>query len=209
MIPPHLPLVDGIIEITYTLIILALVGLIVYKTREAYSVLEHEGIKYFLYAIFSFGIFFLFRFLIQIFIIATNAHQVMRYIGPAAAYPSLVGILYLAYAIGRKKFSLKKPDRAIHIASLLIVLIAFAINMHFFIIIIHLLILFAILLYMLFLPKKHVGSLVLYPLLIIFALLNFGMVRASLNFSPFKYPIYGLSVLIFIYLTYRVVRKLG
>jgi hypothetical protein len=212
-----------LIELAYALAIIASSLVIFFKTREIEELSGHKGIKYFRMAFLFFAISYFLRFfsrilLLGLFVTGTRV--------PRASFTSLTSTLflysgfmtmfYLLYGISIKRLgkSLPKTTDVFHILSILLSSVIVLLGIPGLFIMISL----ALLVYMLFIiysdyadyrKKGKVPTLyIIYFLLILFSLLNVVDILIPNVFRAMQTLVYLLSMSIFLFILYRVVRIL-
>ncbi len=208
------------IEMLYSIFVILMCSLIYFKTKEIYELSNHKGIKYFRIAFVFFGITYLTRLLFQFYLTYLNTmpwHGIKFYIINMLifVFTSSMAIITLTYSTVWKKFKLNgyKEVLALYVVAILIVL-SFLFTRSLFIFFISQIILFIIAIFMSFISakkskKKSLSSFhVIYFLLFLFWICNIALMISVRFISHLKFPLYALSSLIFLLITYKVINKI-
>ena len=211
-------------EIIYSFVIIVCSLMIYFGTREIYNLSSYKGIKYFRQAFLFFAIAYLSRFIIEFIVISFNLSGILE------IYPFIVGyftlfifmylssisIFYLIYSIFWKKW--KNNSKMIYISHIIAIMIALASiffrNQIFYIGLNVILLITAIIMVSIASysqrnkPKKN-NLLIIYLLLFIFFILDVFNILVPIFFESLKLVIYLVSLLIFLIILYKVLKKTG
>jgi hypothetical protein len=217
------PIHPGIlIELIYSLIIIASSLIIYFSTKEIYELSNHKGIKYFRIAFLFFALAYIFRFSIKFIIATFNLPRILHIHPPVFGlfalfvfmYASTMAMFYLLNSVIWKRSNKYLTLPTFHITAMVVALISiFTQNV--------IILLFVQAAVFLFIAvesylnykksdKKSISRLyTVYGLLFVFWILNILDVLVP-NFLRFlQLTIYAASVVVMILILYKVLKKTG
>ncbi len=208
-------------QLIYSFVIIICSLMIYYSTREMYELSSYKGIKYFRLAFLFFAIAYFFRYFVMFFLTLVND---LIAISPELIFPvslfifmysSSMAVFYLLYSVMWKRWN-NEVGRMYFFNALALIIaflgilfrerwISLLLNVIFF--------LFAA--FILFVAYKDSkknrgrGLLGVYLLLFIFFFLNIIDTLIPKFWQPYSVGIYIISILLFMAILYRVLRKVG
>ena len=211
------------IEIIYAFVIIICSLMIYFGTRELYKLSGHRGIKYFRLGFLFFAFAYFFRSFIKVVLLYFNKEEI-RAIAPflfgsvtlfVFIYFSVMAIFYLLYSVIWKKLD-KKLDK-IWIFHLIALIISFILVSSGNPIVGYLLLnilLFGCIIFMVYKAyhqskKKGFNLYVIYGLLVIFWILNILDILVPSFVQGFQLLIYMASIVVFLMIVYKVIKKTG
>ena len=204
-------------ELIYTFLVLILCLVIYYKTKESYQLTKHSGIKYFREAFLFLGLSYLLRLLFSILILSDIAFDVFiprKLFLPILIIPlgylSTMAIFYLMLSPLRKRLNSKNAILFFHCVAVLLSIISFITGSIFSLLYLQIfLLLIAVIMVFMMRKKnnKNYTSKILYPLLVLFWLINLWILRPG-PFVPFILKIFfQILSLIVLFTIYHKVSK--
>jgi hypothetical protein len=218
-------LVGGIgVELVYSFIIILCSLMIYFATKEMDKLTSYKGIKYFRLSFLFFAFAYFFRYFIQFFLFSFNLHEILEFspmfFGAISLfvflYFSLMAIFFLLYSVMWKKWNHSKLT--ILLFNLFALIIAFAsiffrgIFVYFLINLILLLIVLFVLIVAYKDSKKKLKSgspFIFYLLLSLFWILNITDIMVPRFLSVYQLLVYLVSILLFMIILYKVLKKTG
>ena len=210
-------------ELIYSLVIIVCSLMIYFGTKELYELSAHKGIKYFRQAFLYFAFAYFFRysikFLLMFFdrtILFGNPKQMMFLGGItplfAFMYFSSIAIFSILYSVTYQKFD--KKDKLLILFQILAIAIALASvifkNNLAYLILNGILFLFSLLSVLILQKGKKKNKLnAIYILLLLFWIMNIVDILIPNFFQTFQLGIYLISVILFLIMLYKVLRKCG
>ncbi len=210
-------------ELIYSFVIIACSLMVYFSTKEMYELSSHKGIKYFRMAFLFFAVAFFFRFFIRFLLMFFNIPRTFefshRFIGTSTLflflYASSMAIFYLLYSLIWKKWDFKSNGiYAFHFLALMVSIISIStqnigvlLSMQFI-----LFLFVAILSYFshkISKKKKSPQLHLIYLLLFAFWIFNILDILIPNFLSLFQIFIYLISLGIFLFITYKVLRTVG
>jgi hypothetical protein len=203
-------------ELIYTFLVSILCFLIYYKTKDLYSLTKHQGIKYFRYTFLFFGLAYLTRFLLFLFMISplsfNNCGLPRKMFGLLfiiiLGYFSTIAIMNLSYSIIWKKIPKKGLFLFANIFAIFISYISFKTRSFEIILYIQLLLFIIALFIIIFLNyknKKVNNFFFIYILLFLFWTISlFTITKRPIVPFELKIILYIISVGIFSIIYYKV-----
>lgn len=218
-------MMQGIIgmELIYSFVIIACSLMIYFSTKEVYELSSHKGIKYFRFAFLFFAMAFLFRFFIRLLFMFFNITNMFKFshmiVGSFTLFlflfASSMAIFYLLYSLIWKKWNLNSNGiYAFYFLAFIISIISIS-TKNIIILLSLQFILFsfvAILSYFSHkIPKKKKNPQLHLIYLLLFAFWVFNILDILVpNFlALFQIFIYLISLGIFLFITYKVLRTIG
>ena len=216
LFPPEIGL-----QLIYSFVIIICSLMIYYGTREMYELSSYKGIKYFRQAFLFFAIAYFFRYFIQFILIFFDVHNAfdssrLIFLGSMLIFIffSALAIFYLLYSIMWKN-SNKYKMSLFYILAFVIALIGTIFRGILIALILNFLILIAALA-VLFIAykesknkKKGEGLFTIYVLLSLFLVLNVIDILIPKFLQMYQLIIYCASILIFMLILYKVIKKIG
>ncbi len=212
------------VELIYSFVIIVCSLMIYYATKEVYELSSYKGIKYFRQAFLFFALAFFFRYSIRFLLFLFNLEEVIefapRLLGAVTLfillYSSSIAVFYLLYSVMWKRWNHSKMKLAIlHMSAILIGLIGLLFRTIQMFLLINL-VLFAFISFILFIAYKDSKNkskgknlYIIYLLLFIFWILNIIDILIPRFFQVYQIIIYLISILIFMTILYKVVKKSG
>ncbi|MFH1408671.1 MAG: hypothetical protein ABIH34_02080 [Nanoarchaeota archaeon] len=204
------------IELAFSLIVILLCALIFFKTKEMYSLTHHKGIQYFRLSFVFFGLAYFFRFhyllhpLTRYYFDIYISHQLLMPLALVlTSYVSSMAIIYLTMSLFWKKLEGKILVHFIHMFALLISIVILITGSSEVLTYIQLILLLATI-YVGFTmrKRKHFSKLfIIYLLLSVIWALNLIVLGPSFLLRlEWKLAIYLLTVGIFSFITYKVIK---
>jgi hypothetical protein len=206
----------------YSIVIITCSLMIYYSTKEMYELSSYKGLKYFRRAFLFFAIAYFFRYFIQFFLIFFDVKNFdsFRFIFSSSMFVfmffSSMAIFYLLYSIMWKKWNHSSLNLILfNFLALAIAIITTSFREIKIIIGLNLLLLFSIWI-ILFIayrePKNKRGTeglLVIYLLLSAFLVLNVIDILIPKFLQMYQLIIYSASIIIFMIILYKVLKKAG
>ncbi len=210
-------------ELIYSLVIIVCSLMIYFGTKELYEISSYKGLKYFRQTFLFFAIAYFVRFFIKFALSYFNISRIFEIpnyvlsfaVGRASLflfmYFSSMAIFYLFYSVIWKKLKSEKLYLFHILAILIALLIALFENVLFYLLIN--LGLFALILVAIFIlnknPKKKFNMHIIYALLCVFWILNMLEILLPNFLRASNLLIYFSSIVIFLLMVYKVLRKCG
>ncbi|MBC8494928.1 hypothetical protein H8D36_02125 [archaeon] len=206
-------------QIVYTIIIFIICFLIYFKTKEAYSLTKHRGIKYFRDAFLFFGLAYLVRFLMEIVFFSTRGSHLFIprfYLFPIIlmliGYLSTIAILNLVFSISWKKINNHYLLLVGHIIAVVLAVVTFLTRSHDILAYLQLALLIVALVIN-FVSKKKKKKFcknnVLYTLILIFWVVNLWIILPRKFLSlELKLVFEIVSLVVFIIIYFKVLKWL-
>ncbi len=211
-------------DLLYSFVIIVVSLMVYYGTKELYELSNHKGIKYFRLAFLSFALAYFFRSLIKFLLLTLNFRELMelrtQVIGIASVwlfmYFSAMAIFYLLFGVMYKKWEDKNfiiyIFHAIAFFIGLIVILSRNGLVYFYMNIILLAFVIAILIYSYKDSKKKkrgINLYAIYVLLFVFWIINIIDILVPSFFATYQLFIYMVSIGIFLTILYKVLKKCG
>ncbi len=226
---PGLPignlLAGGIgVELVYSFIIIICSLMIYFATKEMDKLSSYKGIKYFRLSFLFFAFAYFFRYFIQIFLFSFNLKGILEFspmfFGAISLfvflYFSTMAIFFLLYSVMWKKWNHSKLTIILFNVSALIMAFALIFSRGIFVYLLINLILLLVVLFILFIAykdskkKSKTGSpFIIYLLLSIFWILNITDILIPRFLSIYQLLVYLISILLFMIILYKVLKKTG
>lgn len=198
-------------EFVYSSLIVFLCLFVFFKTKEIYALSKHKGIKYFRLTFLFFALAYLTRFILNLFqlsLVTVQVHFPFKILHPFVfsfvGFFSTLALCYLAYSSFWKKNSYKLFTSIALLLSLIVAIVAFITSSPFVIALVQI-----PLILLLIISTVRSKNFILYVLISLFWLLNILILNQK-GFLPFdsRYIVQVLSLLVFLYLSHRVVKSL-
>ncbi len=210
------PWVIGL-ELVFSVVVIALCLMIFFRTKELYRLTKHRGISYFRMTFLFFALAFFFRFLFHLFAISGMVfefHFPRGIMGPlpllVTTYFSTIAIFYLLLSLLWKKVNPEHFLAIAHVAAFSVSMLVFVFRTVQVLAAVQLL-LVACALLLAFIRSKHSKG--FSKLFVIYVLLFIGWIANVIVLSPrLRIPfeisavLYGVSVLVFSIIFYKVYR---
>lgn len=207
------------IELVYSLAVIILCLLIYFKTKDAYDLSKHKGIKYFRNAFMYFAVVFLFRILpiVLIFnqqLVTFGTYQIIvRTSLFLVSYFSILAILSLLSSM----FSDKVGDdweSTLHLISLFFAVLTFFAGFQIILVLLGLIMLVLLMIKGFICHKEKRISFfskmtLTYFFLFVFYIINLVSLAQYFFISPMKITLNILSLAIFVYIYYKVSKRLS
>jgi len=203
------------IELGFALIALIFCLLIYFRTREAYSLTKHKGIKYFRDAFLFFGFAYLLRFLFSIVFLSRVVFDMnieRQILMPVfimfLGYVSTMSILYLIFSAIWKNISGKTTIILGHVLAILVSITAFTTRSPLAVIVIHsiLTILAIIIIFHKKDNKKQTKTRILYMLVLLAWVVNLFIAGKPFLPRGFDQIFQGFALILFIIIYYKVAK---
>lgn len=216
--PPPMNPIFFPIEILFTIIAVAFCFWIYFKTRDAYMLTKHQGIRYFRDAFLFFGLSYLMRFLFSLIMFSSFAFDFFiprRMLGPLFILPlgylSTMGIFFLIFSNSWKRFNNKNVLIIGHIVAIALSIASFITRSHIILLLLQT-ILLVVAVILSFAAKKDgkklSGARILYILVAVLWLINLWVIDKGGMRSPFlrgtEIFFQLLSLLVFIIIYHKV-----
>jgi len=211
-------------ELIYSFVIIVCSLMIYFATKEMYELSSYKGIKYFRKSFLFFAIAYFFRYFIKFILTIFNLGNILdispRFIGGISLfiflYSSSMAIFYLLYSVMWKKWNHSKLKIFLfNLAALEIAIIGVIFGGPITDLILNL-ILFVFVIFILFIAykdsknkQKGKNLFIIYLLLFIFWVLNVIDVLIPRFLELYRLMIYVFSILIFMIILYKVLKKTG
>ena len=209
-------------EIIYSFVIIACSLMIYFATRELYELSKHKGIRYFRLSFLFFALAYFFRSFIKIILFYFDKQE-LRLILPIFGsitllffvYFSVMAIFYLVYSVLYKKW---KNPYIIYLLQIIAITISIIMTLSGFPLQGYLLLnllLFIFIAYAVYTcyhqskKKKSLNLYIISLLLSIFWIFNILDILIPSFFQTFQLLIYLFSIMIFLIILYKVLRKTG
>jgi hypothetical protein len=216
------------VELVYSFIIIVCSLMIYFSTKEIDKLTSYKGIKYFRLSFLFFALAYFFRYFIKFFLFSFNLNGIREFspmfIGAISLfiflYFSLMAILFLLYSFMWKKWNHSRLTITIfNILALILAFISTFIQGIWSYLITNLILLIIVLAILLIAYKdskknlknksKSKNPFIIYLLLSIFWILNVIDILMPKFLSIYQLIIYLISVLIFMTILYKVLKKTG
>jgi hypothetical protein len=211
-------------ELIYSFVIIVCSLMIYFATKEMYELSSYKGIKYFRYSFLFFAIAYFFRYSIRYFLVLFNLDNIMeispRILGNISLFfflfSSSMAVFYLLYSVMWKKWNHSKFKICLfNLAAVAIALVGVIFRSPITDLMLNL-ILFIFILFILLIAYKNAKNkqkgknlFIIYLLLFIFWVLNVIDVLLPRFLELYRLLIYVFSVLIFMIILYKVLKKTG
>lgn len=212
------------VELIYSFVIIICSLMIYWSTREIYELSSYKGLKYFRKSFLFFAIAYFFRYFIMFFLVILNLKEFIEFRPDSILwiplfifiYSSSIAVFYLLYSVKWKKLNstiFKMPF--FHILAILIAFIGVFSRSHEIQFILNIILLFFVSFVLLTAyrdskdKKKGKSLLLIYFLLFVFWILNVIDIIIPKFLELFKLFIYLASILLFMSILYKVLRKIG
>jgi hypothetical protein len=207
-------------ELIYSFVIIACSLMIYFSTREMYELSSYKGINYFRKAFLFFGIAFFFRYFVMFLLKFVDIPRTIefspRIFGTATLfvflYASSMAIFYLLYSIIWRRFNFNQ--KGIYVFHFLAIIISISsiftqnvgtlLSMQFGVFLC-----VAVLSFVFNKDKKGVQLKLIYLLLFVFWIFNIINILIPDFLSLFKIFVYLVSLGLFLFITYKVLRTIG
>jgi hypothetical protein len=225
MIPqmPFLPPHEIGAELLYSFVIIICSLMIYFSTKEMYDLSAYKGIKYFRQAFLYFAIAFFFRYFINFIIVLFNVSEIREFspmhIGWLSLfwfmYFSFMAAFYLLYSVVWKKWNHDKTKiyvfNAVAIPMAAIGALIGGVLINAIITLILLLVILAVVLIAYKDSDKHKGKSMyaIYLMLFVFWILNIVDIIIPRFLEMVRLLIYLVSIFLFMFILYKVLRKTG
>lgn len=207
-------------EIVYAFVIIVCSLMIYFATRELYELTSHKGIKYFRWGFLFFAIAYFFRSFIKFILMYFNSHQILdlggRGLGSISLflfmYFSSMAIFYLLYSVMWKKWN-GNWIYGFHVIAVLIGFISVLSRSLFVYLGINVFLFIVIVLILFMADKGSRGKIhnlyIIYVMLFIFWIFNIIDILIPSFLKTFQLFIYLASILIFLMILYKVLKRVG
>jgi hypothetical protein len=203
------------IELGFALIALIFCLLIYFRTKEAYSLTKHKGIKYFRDAFLFFGFAYLLRFLFSVVFLSRvvfdmniERQVLMPLFIMILGYVSTMSILYLIFSAIWKNISGRTTIILGHVLAILVSITAFTTRSPLAVIVIHsiLTILAIIIIFQKKENKKQTKTRVLYMLVLLAWVVNLFITGKPFLPRGFDQIFQGFALILFIIIYFKVAK---
>jgi hypothetical protein len=211
-------------ELIYSFVIVICSLMVYYATKEMYELSSYKGIKYFRLAFLFFAVAYFFRYFIQFFLVLFNLKNILefspRYIGWSSLfiflYASSMAVFYLLYSVMWKKWNHSKLRLLLfNLLALIIALIGSSFRSEGVSLILNVILLVFVSFVLLAAyrdskgKRKGKGLFVIYLLLFAFWILNVINILIPKFLKLYQLGLYLASILLFMIILYKVLKKTG
>ena len=212
------------VELVYSFIIIVCSLMIYFATKEMDKLASYKGIKYFRLSFLFFAFAYFFRYFIQIFLFSFNLNGILEFspmfFGAISLfvflYFSSMAILFLLYSIMWKKWNHSKLTiTLLNIFALILAFLSIFSRGISAYLIVNLILLLVVLFVLIIAYKdskkksKAVTPFIIYLLLSVFWILNVIDILIPKFLSVYQLLVYLVSVLLFMIILYKVLKKIG
>ena len=219
LLPPQIG-----VELIYSFVLIVCSLMVYYSTKEMYELSSYKGIKYFRESFLFFAAAYFFRYFIQFILSFFNLRDILEfspmYLGWISLfvflYASSMAVFYLLYSVMWKTWNHSRSKLFLFNVLAIIMAVVGSSFRNIGVSLLINVILLAFVLFVLLIAKRDSkdkktgkGLFVIYLLLFIFWILNVVYILIPQFLELYKLAIYLISILLFMIILYKVLKKTG